>query len=57
MKTRHWWLAGILALAACGSDATGPTPDARPARDTGGGGLMGSGTIVQPPPPRDSTAP
>lgn len=56
MKTRHWWLAGMLALAACGSEATAPTPDAHPARDTGGG-LMGSGTFTQPPPPRDSTAP
>lgn len=56
MKTRHWWLTGLLALAACGSEATAPTPDARPALDSGGG-LMGSGTVVQPPPPRDSTAP
>jgi hypothetical protein len=55
MKTRHWWLAGMLALGACGSEATAPTPDARPARD--GGGLMGSGTITPPPPSRDSTAP
>lgn len=56
MKTRHLWLAGLLALAACGSEATAPSPEARPAYDSGGG-LMGSGTVVQPPTPRDSTSP
>ncbi len=53
MKTRQWFLAGLLVLAACGESATGPAPDAKPLRE--GGGLMGSGTATPPPPPTDGT--
>ncbi|HEY0153953.1 MAG TPA: hypothetical protein VGB92_18215 [Longimicrobium sp.] len=49
MKTRQWFLAGLLVLAACGESATGPAPDANPLHE--GGGLMGSGTATPPPPP------
>lgn len=55
MKTRQWFLAGLLVLAACGESATGPTPDANPLRE--GGGLMGSGTVTPPPPPPPSDPP
>ncbi len=58
MRMKQGWLAALLVLAACGSDTTGPSPDARPLRN--GGGLMGSGTRSDPPPPTiapsDSTA-
>ncbi|HEX8454175.1 MAG TPA: hypothetical protein VF647_18955 [Longimicrobium sp.] len=47
MKTRQWFLAGLLVLAACGESAT--APDANPLHE--GGGLMGSGTVTPPPPP------
>jgi hypothetical protein len=50
MKLRNCVVAGVLVLlSACGESATAPTPSARPAQD--GGGLMGSGTRIDPTPP------
>jgi hypothetical protein len=50
MKTRQWFLTGLLVLAACGESATAPDPN--PLHQ--GGGLMGSGTVTPPPPPPPS---
>ena len=51
MKTlRRCWVAGLLVVAAaCGESVAGPSPDGPALRD--GGGLMGSGTRIDPPPP------
>lgn len=50
MKLRNCVVAGVLVLlSACGESATAPTPSAKPALD--GGGLMGSGTRIDPTPP------
>jgi hypothetical protein len=41
----------LLLAAACGANPTSPAPS-KPLQE--GGGLMGSGTVV-PPPPADTT--